>query len=112
MIRDVDHVPHVFGVRTKTISIIMYLGVTVVNLEKAFSMQVDDVLYRDGIVKIRMVDVGEHGHSGFFSLFQHSINIALHDFRHTLPTLWCDEGLNVGRIHMDGLSLKVIGNLL
>src|SRR5690242_19797874 len=51
-----------------------------------------------------MIDMREHGLSGFSPLIIHSIQVVLHYFSYTVTALWLDHFLYIHSAHMQWLT--------
>ena len=101
----VDFIPHGFGSFAFFITIIMHQRVTVEDLKKAFKSQLHEVLGRNGIVEIGMIDVRKHRLARLAALGYDQINVVLHYLRHAVAALWTNEVLHIGHVDVNRLTV-------
>src|SRR4051812_787570 len=78
-VSNIDVVPHSFGSRMKAVAIIVDQRMSVVDFEEFFAVEINNILSRNAVKKVRVIEMLHDRHAGFFSLPDDSIQVSLHN---------------------------------
>ena len=85
--------------------------VTIVDFEELLACHLHDLFCGDSPSKIGMIEVEDHGLSGFLPLLGDGFDVLLHDFDDAVSSLRLDGASEVTKIHVNRGSEISTGDL-
>ena len=107
-----NDVPHALDADMFRITQIAHGGMAVVDFEKVFPANPNDVFGGERPAKIGMIDVREHRQPSNHALGQHGVHVPLNHIHDAGPYLRLDEIAQIRRVEVDRRFFKLVGDFL
>ena len=94
-------IPEAVGTGVRGVTFVVNGRMTVIHFKEPLALHAHQVLGSHAPAEIRVVEVRKHRLTGAPMLFEHRIDVVLHDFEHAVAALGRDEVAQVRRVEMD-----------